>query len=332
MRSRRGRAFAGLVLACLVVGGVSIAWSARRAASADVAHPAAGLRLPTGPRVVFRDLDRADAADYGRLAIAPLAGRAGARVVARLDCERLYFAGGRGLCLAKGGGFGTLYHAEILGPNLDRLHELPLSGIPSRARVSPDGRYGAATTFVSGHSYSTPGKFSTQATILDMATGKVVSDLERFRVYRGGERIDRPDFNFWGITFARDSNRFYATLATGGKTYLVRGDVRARTLHVLHENVECPSLSPDGTRVAYKKLVRIVPGSPRVWQLHVLDLRTMKETRLAERRVIDDQAEWLDDAHVLYDADEQVWVVRADGSGRPRRFLAGAASPAVVRG
>jgi hypothetical protein len=332
VRSRRGRAFAGLVLACLVVGGGSIAWSARRAASADVAHPAAGLRLPAGPRVVFRDLDRADAANYGHLTVAALAGGVRTRVVTGLACERVYFAGGRGLCLAKGGGFATLYHAEILGPKLDRLHELPLSGIPSRARVSPDGRYGAATTFVSGHSYSTPGKFSTQATIIELATGKVVSDLERFRVYRGSELIDKPDFNFWGITFARDSNRFYATLATGGKTYLVRGDVRARTVRVLHENVECPSLSPDGTRIAYKKVVRIVPGSPRIWQLHVLDLRTMKETRLAETRAIDDQAEWLDEGHVLYQADEQVWVVRADGTGSPRRFLAGAASPAVVRG
>ena len=38
----------------------------------------------------------------------------------------------------------------------------------------------------------------------------------------------RADFNFWGVTFARDGNRFYATLGTGGKTYLVEGDVAAR--------------------------------------------------------------------------------------------------------
>ena len=331
MRRKRGLLFAGLVVVCLAVAGGSFALSAHHAAAVDSAHPAAGLDLPTGSRVVFRDLDRAHTADYGRLAVAPLASPE-RRVATNLACERVYFAAGSGLCLAKGGAFGTQYHAEILGPNLDRRHQVALSGIPSRARISPDGRYGAATTFVAGHSYSTPGKFSTQAIVIDMASGKVVANLEQFRVYRDGHVIDKPDFNFWGITFAHDSNRFYATLATGGKTYLVRGDLRARTVRTLHENVECPSLSPDETRVAYKKLVRVVPGSPRIWQLHGLDLRTMRDTALAEKRAVDDQAEWLDDAHVLYNADEQVWVVRADGKGAPRRFLAGASSPAVVRG
>src|SRR3954471_23360929 len=271
MRKRRGLLFGVLVVVCLAVAGASFALSARRAAAVggDSAHPAAGLTLPQGPRVVFRDLDRSHRTNYGRLAGAPLAAPQ-SRVPTKLACDRVYFAAGHGICLARGGGFGTAYHAELLGPNLDQLHELPLSGVPSRARISPDGRYASATTFVSGHSYASPGKFSTQTIIIDAATGKVVSDLERFRVYRDGVRIDKPDLNFWGITFARDSNRFYATLATGGKTYLVRGDVRARTLRTLHENVECPSLSPDGTRVAYKKLVRIVAGSPRIWQLHVL--------------------------------------------------------------
>lgn len=36
----------------------------------------------------------------------------------------------------------------------------------------------------------------------------------------------------------------------------MRGDVTARTLTTVHRNVECPSLSPDGTRVAYKKRVK----------------------------------------------------------------------------
>jgi hypothetical protein len=41
--------------------------------------------------------------------------------------------------------------------------------------------------------------------------------------------------------------------------------------------------------------------------------------------------EWLDDGRVLYAVDSAVWTVPADGTGRPRRFLAGAESPAVVR-
>ena len=70
--------------------------------------------------------------------------------------------------------------------------------------------------------------------------------------------------------------------------------MRTRRARVLHENVECPSISPDNTRVAYKKWV----GD--TWQLHVLDLATMRETPLAEKRHIDDQVEWLDDERILY--------------------------------
>jgi len=130
------------------------------------------------------------------------------------------------------------------------------------------------------------------------------------------------------VTFARDSDRFFATLATGGKTYLIEGSVRARTAHVIHENVECPSLSPDGTRIAFKKRG---PDSANPWRLTVLDLATMRETPLAETRSVDDQAEWLDDDHVLYGLDGAIWVERADGTGRPKRFMDGAGSPAVVR-
>jgi hypothetical protein len=129
------------------------------------------------------------------------------------------------------------------------------------------------------------------------------------------------------VTFSRDSNRFYATMQTAGKTYLVKGDIARRQLRVLHENVECPSLSPDETRVAYKKRV----GPSGDWRLAVLDLQTMHETELAETRNVDDQAEWLDDDHVLYGLEAQVWSVPADGSGHPRRFLSDALSPAVQR-
>jgi Tol biopolymer transport system component len=130
------------------------------------------------------------------------------------------------------------------------------------------------------------------------------------------------------VTFARDSDRFFATLATGGRTYLLEASVRRRAARVIHENVECPSLSPDGRRIAFKKRT----GSAETpWRLTVLDLRTMRETPLAETRSVDDQAEWLDDDRVLYGVGDAVWVVRADGRGRPARFIAGAGSPAVVR-
>ena len=204
-------------------------------------------------------------------------------------------------------------------------HRLAVEGVPSRARVSPDGRYGSVTLFVTGHSYAAAGQFSTNTVLIDMATGREVAQLEDFTIFDGDRQMTAVDNNFWGVTFdPRDSDTFYATMATGGKTYLFRGSVRARTGKVLHENVECPSLSPDGTRIAYKKRTG---SASKPWHITVLDLKTMRETPLAESRSIDDQVEWLDDRRVLYGVDNAVWTAPADGCGRAVKYL----SPARAR-
>jgi hypothetical protein len=173
---------------------------------------------------------------------------------------------------------------------------------------------------------------STATVLLDTATGTSLGNLEEFETWKDGKLFQAPDFNFWGVTFAQDSNRFYATLRNGETTYLVQGDVVARKLTVLREGVECPSLSPDGTRIAFKK------RTGDRWQLTVLDLATMKEIPLAEKEDVDDQVEWLDNARILYqkaDDDSRKWmsvfVVPADGSGNPEIFLQKATSPAVIR-
>jgi hypothetical protein len=184
------------------------------------------------------------------------------------------------------------------------------------------------TLFVTGHAYADPGSFSTQTTLIDMATGAKIADLEQFTVFRGSKQVTAVDVNYWGVTFAGDSDRFYATLATGGKTYLIQGSVSQRRAHVIHENVECPSLSPDGTRIAYKKRTG---SSSAPWHLTVLDLATMRETPISDERSVDDQVEWLDDAHVLYGVDGAVWKANADGTGEPQRYIARADSPAAVR-
>ena len=49
-------------------------------------------------------------------------------------------------------------------------------------------------------------------------------------------------------------DQFYCTLSSQGKHYLVKGDIATQTATVLRENVECPSLSPNGTRIAYKNV------------------------------------------------------------------------------
>jgi Tol biopolymer transport system component len=154
---------------------------------------------------------------------------------------------------------------------------------------------------------------------------------------RGNERFQAADFNFWGVTFARRSGAFYATLATGGQTYLVEGDTASRTIRVVREGVECPGLSPDNRRIAFK---RRMPGIRLVWRIHVVDLESGQETELAETRSVDDQVDWLDDGTVIYalpreaqsaSASMDVWAVPSDGSGAPRVLVADAESPAVVR-
>ncbi|MBY8854654.1 hypothetical protein K7G98_42940, partial [Saccharothrix sp. MB29] len=58
----------------------------------------------------------------------------------------------------------------------------------------------------------------------------------------------------------------------------------------LRRDAECPSLSPDGTKVAYKKRI----GRLGPWDLAVLDLATGTELRLPGTAGVDDQATWLD--------------------------------------
>lgn len=251
-----------------------------------------------------------------------------------LWCQRVYFAGGRGLCLGedayKGGAF-------IFDANYQVTNRFPAAGLASRARVSNDGQYGSFTVFVQGHSYAEAG-FSTRTAIVDMATGKfVLEDLEKLDVRRNGARMDAVDRNFWGVTFVPGGTTFYATVGTGGQTYLIYGDFMQRTAVVLRENVECPSVSPDGKRIAFKK--RVSSGLSGVkWELRVLELATMTESALGEQRNVDDQVEWLDNEHVMYSLPDEgppatirpdLWVAALDGSPA-RQLQTGAFSPAIV--
>jgi hypothetical protein len=331
-RGTRTALFAILVVACSLVAAAAVVSGVREGesetrASAQAREALSTVRAERQPVVLMRTVGADERQKDGQLRVARL-GESSAAALAPLSCDRVHFAGSSGLCLAPGGGFAAGYRAKVFGADFRVRHEIDVAGIPSRARVSPDGRYGAVTLFVTGHSYAAEGAFSTETTLIDLARGRRIAELEEFTVTRAGRQVTAVDVNFWGVTFARDSDRFYATMATGGSTYLIEGSVSARTAHVLHENVECPSLSPDGTRIAYK---RRTGSSGRPWRLTVLDLSTMRETPLAERRSVDDQAEWLDDEHVLYGMDGEISVVRADGRGRPRRFAAGAGSPAVLR-
>jgi hypothetical protein len=283
------------------------------------------------PHVLIRHTGAGAA--FGALAALPLDAPGGDRRLTDLTCQRLSFAGGRGLCLHLERGVFNTYTAVQLDKSLKAGRSIKLEGLPSRTRTAPDGRVGAVTVFVIGDDYAAD--FSTRTTLIDLEGGEEIGELEQFSTWRNGERIRAVDFNFWGVTFASDGNTFYAALRTAGKTYLVRGELALRRLTVLRENVECPSLSPDNRLLAYKK--RIGP-SPDSWRLHVLDLQSNVERIVdAETRYIDDQVEWLDARHILYGVPRRttstsdVWVAPIDGSEPARVFISDAESPIVVR-
>jgi hypothetical protein len=285
------------------------------------------------PHIVFRST--ALGSKYGMVAMVALDDPQGPRAFTSTSCDRVYSAAQKVLCLSSKPGLVTTYAAHVLDARtMASLQGLSLTGIPSRARLSHDGTLAATTSFVSGDSYAGT-SFSTR-TVITKVGGKSYGTLETFTLMHDGQATAPIDRNFWGVTFAADDNRFYATAEWGGHTWLVRGDLAKRTLVTLHEDAECPSLSPDGTQIAFKQRGSLPTGQ---WRLVVYDIATGKVTRLAETRSVDDQVEWLDNSHVMYGvprkgtqaAVDDVWSVPADGSGPPKLLIPQAWSPAVVR-
>ncbi len=323
--------FATLATLCIGLGGAYVVHAVLRPGSAGLLGP------PDGGKAVFdiaRDgqgktlvvfENRASGPDRGQVAVWDINSGEWLRTMMPLTCARVHYAGGHGLCLALDQDNPAAFAAYVFAPDTRVLRKLVLNGLPSRARVSPDGRLGATTVFSSGHSYSDV-SFSTETNLVDLESGMVLANLETFSVTRDGSPFKSEDFNYWGVTFASDGQRIYATLATGGETFLVEGRIDSREFKILRENVECPSLSPNGERIAFKKRIGV-----ESWRLHVLDLATGTETALAEERSIDDQVEWLDDARVLYSDGVDIWAANADGSGKPEVYIGHAQSPGVVR-
>ena len=324
----RRRVVAAVALASAAVLFAAVAQRVAARSPGATPHPPA---IAASPHLLFRHtgLD----ASYSAMSLAPLE-RPSARVATSLECDRVSFGDGRGICLQSDRGVFTTYRAVIFDRNFAKIGTLKLEGSPSRTRVSPDGRVGAVTVFLAGHGYNATG-FSTRTSLIDMSTGEELGDLEQFTAWRDGARYTARDINLWGVTFGQNSNVFFATLGSQNKNYLVRGDLGLRKLTFVHNDVECPSLSPDEKSIVFKR--RVAPR-PDAWRLYVLDVKSMSDRPLdAESRYVDDQVEWLDNDHVLYaiqrpsSAASDVWVAPTDGSGPSRLFLSEASSPIVVR-
>ncbi|TYB44953.1 PD40 domain-containing protein [Actinomadura chibensis] len=327
-RLNDGRIMLGVAVLVMAVAASCVASSALRASTAG--GPGGGsAELPGGRQIVFRSLRPGPA--FGHVAVLPAGDVRRERAVLPTRCERTAASPEGGLCLRQTRNPMHLYSAVLLDGRLRPGKEVPLNGIPSRARVSPDGRYYATTAFVTGHSYLSDG-FSTE-TVIGRVGGDPVGNIEEFTFLLNGRPNQNVDRNVWGVTFVPGGERFFATVATQNRRYLVEGDIGRRTLTALRDNVECPSLSPDGRRLVYKKRTG---SNSDVWRFHVLDLASGVETPLAETRSVDDQAAWLDDDQVMYAVPKggaggrnaDVWVTSLRGAA-PRLLIPDADSPTV---
>lgn len=333
----RSRVLAFVVVTVLALGGATayaLSDLDRYREQAD-AVPRAAQRdeQPTGPRIVVRHtgIDKA----YGTVATVALDDPGGPRAFTDVSCDRVAAWEDGASCLVTERGVVTTFEARELDADWQVAQAHPLPGIPSRTRVSPDGALVATTSFVAGHSYMSTG-FSTETVVREVGGGTDWGNLESFDLVIEGEPVAPRDRNVWGVTFA-DDRRFYATVSTGGEAWLVEGDLESRTLTSVTDGAECPSLSPDGTRVAYK--IDVDPGDDKVWGLAVLDLASGQRIDLSGGpRGVDDQVAWLDDDTLLYGmfrTDEpgvtDVWSLDTTPTATPRLLIEEAWSPTVVR-
>ncbi len=213
-------------------------------------------------------------------------------------------------------------------------------GIISRARIARDGRYVASTAFTTGHSYLGVGgsQFSTATLIANAKDPKSEQDIQQWTVLKAGKPITSADLNLWGVSFdPKQSDRFFVTAYFDGTPHLAEGSVSAKRITVARENVECPSFSPDGQLLAFKKRT-----GPTKWSPAVLNLQSQQETVYTVPDSVDDQIEWLDGATLIYEVIDTplvgkptVNLVTLDlraASPAQRLWLEDARSPTVVRG
>lgn len=299
--------------------------------SASAARPAA-----PDSRVLIRVA--ATGNDAGRL---DLIAATGGRLLASLPlhCDRVHNAGTVIACLRTVPGQGLKLdladrQAKVLG-----TLNFPNVLIASRVRVSPDGATVALTGFSAGHTYIGT-DFSTRTYLIDAVSRRVQSDVSMFKVIEAnGLTLAARRINVWGVTFdPKVSGRFLATVGAGGGVFLAAGDAKARTLTLLRADMECPSLSPDGKKVAFKRR-----NGANGWWPAVYELASGREWIMKDTRSIDDQIEWLDETTIAYEiaavgsadghagTNTEVVTRKADGSGPAFLLRKNAGSPSPFK-
>ncbi|MFJ6417800.1 hypothetical protein [Paeniglutamicibacter sp. NPDC091659] len=321
--------FAAVALAVTAFAGFAQRNQEPAAAAQEI--PAGIVQIPLVDAVVFRDT-RATG-DYGKVAWVPLDGPRGQRTTTGLSCDRVYRTGGMLSCLSVTRGMDTSYGSAAYGIGGQRLAAGTLPGEPSRTRVSATGMVGV-TAFITGESYEQVG-FSTRTTIATPG-GKDYGNLQDFTIKIGDQVLTAEDRNVWGVTFAKDGNTFYATAASGKQTWLMRGSLADRTMVAVGENAECPSISPNGKLIAYKK--RRADSQPAHWDIAVLDIAKGTEQIYPLESGFDDQLEWLDSSTLLFGqprtdnpGDADIFSMKLEAGASPQLFIEHAWSPSVQR-
>lgn len=280
--------------------------------------------------VVF--INRVPGADYKRVGIR----RAdGTRELLDRTCDRLHVQGSVGLCLDGPIGLGR-YDVDVIdftSADLPIL-EHDVGVLPSRARVAADQRWASATMFASGTSYQDVGAFATYVTVTGLAPddGPTVL-LDRFALNQSdpSHTAFPDDRNYWGISWGENGD-FWVTAGSDAAVELLTGRADTRELFTTGIAGSCPSLSPDGETLVYK---RTRPDGG--FDLVARTLRTGAERMLDESHSVDDQVEWLDNDTILYALHQgdptvsqpefDIWALDVTPGAAPVLFLPNANSP-----
>lgn len=261
-------------------------------ASATVAVEEARAAPPSVGDIAF--VNRIPGDDYLRLSVI---GDDGERRLLDRSCDRFHTAEGTLLCLTQTS-LG-LYQAQLIDltdPESPVVHS-EVAALPSRARLSQDGQWASWTVFISGSGYQDVGGFSTVVRIRDIAAGRS-ADMSTYEVVSDRTEFKFDEPTYWGVSFGTDGE-FWVTGQFDGFLEVLKGSTVDQTLTPTGLTGSCPSVSPDGKTLVYKRQV-IEYGKADRYQLVAHDLETGNEWELGESRSVDDQVEWLDNDTILY--------------------------------
>jgi hypothetical protein len=128
------------ILVVTLAGSVGYVWNVRRDQAASLAAaPAVSAggdlgALRSQPHLVFRST--ALGQGYGQVAVVPLSAPGGPRAFTPASCERVYATAADAICLSADRGLVTTYKAQLLDTGWAPARDLPLTGLPSRARLA----------------------------------------------------------------------------------------------------------------------------------------------------------------------------------------------------